>query len=342
MGLTGREGKVLEIIIETYVDTAEPVGSRAVSKLMNYRLSAATIRHIMYDLEEQGYLYKPYSVSGRIPTSKAFRYYVNTLVNFKVPAKRDLQLISNFIKPNYSHVEEAMIDASRALAAISRYAGIVVEPKLDTMQFKGVEFVALSPTSLLILFIASSGMVYKRIISLEENIPISVLESMKQYMNERFQGLTFLELRTRLLEDIKKDREDFKTLLSKIKTSLDSLIVDGEKREVYLEGTSKIIGIPEFTDILKVKEIFRALEQKEKLLSILDKCLAQNDVVVIVGEESEIKEMKDMSIIASPFSINAKSSGVVGVIGPLRMDYSKLVPLVHYTAKVLTNFLTKM
>jgi len=184
-------------------------------------------------------------------------------------------------------------------------------------------------------------MVYKRIISLEENIPISVLESMKQYMNERFQGLTFLELRTRLLEDIKKDREDFKTLLSKIKTSLDSLIVDGEKREVYLEGTSKIIGIPEF-DILKVKEIFRALEQKEKLLSILDKCLAQNDVVVIVGEESEIKEMKDMSIIASPFSINEKSSGVVGVIGPLRMDYSKLVPLVHYTAKVLTNFLTKM
>lgn len=342
MALTEREGKILEIIIETYVETAQPVGSKAVSRSLNHKLSSATIRHIMYDLEEQGYLYKPYAVSGRIPTSKAFRYYVDTLVNLRLPAKRDIQVISNFIKPSYSYVEEAMIDVSRALAAISRYAGIVVEPKLNIMQFKGVEFVRLSSTSLLILFITSSGMVYKRILTLEENISRDLLESMKQYMNEKFEGLTFSELRRRLLEDIKKDREDFRILISKIRESLESLIETGEKREIYIEGTSKIIGIPEFTDILKVREIFKALEQKERLLSILDRCLAQDDVVVIVGEECEIKEMKEMSIIASPFAINEKSAGVLGVIGPLRMDYSKLIPVVNYTAKMLTDFLTNM
>ncbi len=342
MGLTEREGKILEIIIETYVDTAQPVGSSVVAKLMNNKLSSATIRHIMYELEEQGYLFKPYAVSGRIPTTKAFRYYVDTFVDLKLPAKKDIRLITHFIKPSYSYVEDAMIDASRALAAISRYAGIVVEPKLNTMVFKGVEFVPLSKVSLLVLFITSSGMVYKRILTLEEKIERSILESMKQYMNEKFEGLTFSELKKRLKEDIEKDREDFKLLISKIRDSLNSLIESGEKREIYIEGTSKIIGIPEFTDILKLREIFKALEQKERLLSILDRCLSEKEVVVIVGEEWEIKELKEMSIIASPFAVDEKSTGVLGVIGPLRMDYSKLIPVVNYTAKMLTNFLTNM
>ncbi|MCX7857546.1 MAG: heat-inducible transcriptional repressor HrcA [Deltaproteobacteria bacterium] len=342
MSLTEREGKILEIIIDTYVDTAQPVGSKAVSRALNYKLSSATVRHIMYDLEEQGYLYKPHAVSGRIPTTKAFRYYIDTLLNLRVPGKKDLQVISSFIKPSYSYVEEAMMDASRALAAISRYAGIVVEPKLNTMQFKGVEFVRLTNTSLLVLFVATSGMVYKRIITLEENIPKSLLEGMKHYMNERLEGLTFFELRSRLLEDIQKDREEFRLIISKIRESLDSLITGPEKREIYIEGTSKIIGIPEFTDIIKIREIFKALEQKEKLLSILDKSLAQNDVVVIVGEECQIKEMKEMSIIASPFAMNETSTGVLGVIGPLRMDYSKLIPVVNYTARMLSEHLTNM
>lgn len=342
MALTEREERILEIIIETYMDTAQPVGSKLVSNYLNNRLSAATIRHIMYELEEQGYLYKPYSVSGRIPTGKAFRYYVDSLSNFKAPAKRERELISSYFKQGYTHLEEVMIDTSRALAAISRYAGIVVEPKLNSMQFKRVEFVKLSNRSLLVLFITSSGMVYKRVLSLEENIPFSVLESMKQYMNERFEGLTFSELKGKLLEEIKKDTEDFKVLISKIKESLDSLIAGSEKREIYIEGTSKIIGLPEFTDIIKVREIFKALEQKEKLLSILDRCLSEKDVVVLVGEECQMREMKDMSIIASSFAINEKRAGVLGVIGPVRMDYSKLIPVVTYTAKVLTDYLTKM
>lgn len=341
MALTEREGKILEVIIETYVDTAQPVGSEAVARSLNNRFSAATVRNIMCDLEEQGYLFKPYAVSGRIPTTKAFRYYVDSLVELKLPGKRDIKVISHYIKPGYAYVEDAMIDASRALAAISRYAGIVVEPRLNTMVFKGVEFVSLSSSTLLVLFITSSGMVYKRIVSLDEKIPKGLLEGMKQYMNEKFEGLTFSELKKRLWEDIRKDREDFAVLISKIRDSLNSLIESEQNREVYIEGTAKIIGLPEFTDIVKVREILKALGQKEKLLHILDRCLQEKEVVVIVGDEWEIKEMKEMSIIASSFSIDEKSSGVLGIIGPLRMDYSKLIPVVNYTAKILTNFFTR-
>lgn len=342
MALTEREEKVLESVIEIYVETAKPVGSKAVSEYLNGRMSPATVRNLMFDLEEQGYLYKPYSVSGRIPTSKAFRHYVNTKGVLRSPGKREIQVITSFIKPSYSYIEEVMIDASRALSAISRYAGIVVEPKLKEMRFKGIEIVKLSRTSLLILFITTSGLVYKRIINYDEEIDSSLLESMKRYLNENFEGLTFKELRERIIEDMRRDEEEFGVLINKIRDSIDSLISSSETREVYIEGTSKIIGIPEFTDVMRLRELFKTLEQKERLLDLLDRCLEQNDLVVIVGEECEIKEMRGMGIIASPFGISEMTSGVLGIIGPLRMDYPKLIPLVSYTAKVLTRCLSGM
>lgn len=342
MALTEKEERVLESIIEIYVETARPVGSKAVSEYLNGRMSPATVRNLMYDLEEQGYLYKPYSVSGRIPTSKAFRYYVDTLGELRSPKKREIQLISSFIKPNYSYIEEVMIDASRALSAISKYAGVVVEPKLKEMKFKGVEFVKLSRTVLLILFITTSGLVYKRIVNYEEEIENSVLDSMKRYLNENFEGVTFKELKERILEDLKRDEEEFGVLIKKIRESLDSLISSSEEREVYIEGTSKIIGLPEFSNVMRLRELFKTLEQKERLLDLLDRCLEQNDLVVLVGEECEIKEMRGMGIIASTFGISEMSSGILGIIGPLRMDYPKLIPVVSYTAKMLTRCLSGM
>jgi len=340
--LNDREKMVLELIMDGYINSAEPVGSGTIAKSIREKLSAATIRNVMASLEEQGFLYKPHVVAGRIPTYKAYRYYVNSLSTQRVPGKRELQVLETMLKPHYSYVEEIMEDASRVLAAISRYTSIVVEPKVDTMLFKEIEFVKLSRRTLLAVFVTSSGMVHTRLVNTDEDLDMAMLTSMKTYMNEKFSGVPFCALKDGILEDIKKDREAYCRILAKVKETLETIINEESTREVYLEGTSKMIGVPEFSDIERLKGLFQAFEKKEKLLKLLDNCIREEGIHVMIGSESDIKEMRDMSIITSTYRVGEKSFGVLGVIGPIRMNYSRIIPIVNYAAKTVTDILMMM
>jgi len=340
--LNDREKMVLELIMDGYINSAEPVGSGTIAKSIREKLSAATIRNVMASLEEQGLLYKPHVVAGRIPTYKAYRYYVNSLSTQRVPGKRELQVLETMLKPHYSYVEEIMEDASRVLAAISRYTSIVVEPKVDTMLFKEIEFVKLSRRTLLAVFVTSSGMVHTRLVNTDEDLDMAMLTSMKTYMNEKFSGVPFYALKDGILEDIKKDREAYCRILAKVKETLETIINEESTREVYLEGTSKMIGVPEFSDIERLKGLFQAFEKKEKLLKLLDNCIREEGIHVMIGSESDIKEMRDMSIITSTYRVGEKSFGVLGVIGPIRMNYSRIIPIVNYAAKTVTDILMMM
>lgn len=338
--LNDREKMVLELIMERYINVAEPIGSGTISKTIKDRLSPATIRNVMADLEEQGFLHKPHVVAGRVPTYKAYRYYVNRISALKTPGKKELQALDTMLKPHYSYVEEIMEDASKVLAAISKYTSIVVEPKVDMMLFKEVEFVKLSSRTVLAVFVTSSGMVHTRMVNTDEEFGMSMLNSMKAYMNEKFSGVPFYALKHGILEDIKKDKENYSRLLAKIKETLETIIDEEDTREIYMEGTSKMIEVHEFSDIERLKGLFQAFEKKEKLLKMIDECLREEGIHVIIGSESDIKEMSDMSIITSTYRIGEKSFGVIGVIGPIRMNYSKIIPLVTYAAKTVTNILT--
>ncbi|OPY80870.1 MAG: Heat-inducible transcription repressor HrcA [Syntrophorhabdus sp. PtaU1.Bin153] len=340
--LNDREKMVLELIMEGYINSAEPVGSGTIAKSIREKLSAATIRNVMASLEEQGFLYKPHVVAGRIPTYKAYRYYVSSLSTLRVPGKKELQALEMMLKPHYSYVEEIMEDASKVLAAISRYTSIVVEPKVDTMLFKEIEFVKLSRRTLLTVFVTSSGIVHTRLVNTDEDLDMAMLTSMKTYMNEKFGGVPFYALKDGILEDIKRDREAYCRILAKIKETLEAIIDETSTREVYLEGTSKMIGVPEFSDIERLKGLFQAFEKKEKLLRLLDNCIHEEGIHVMIGSESDIKEMRDMSIITSTYRVGEKSFGVLGVIGPIRMNYSRIIPIVNYTAKTVTDILMMM
>ncbi len=341
--LTAREKKVLELIMSGYISSAEPVGSRTLSKMIGSAWSPATIRNVMVGLEEQGFLYKPHVVAGRIPTGKAFRYYVNSLLTpFRPLGKREMHVLESFTSHRYSHVEEIMGDASRALANLCKYTGIVVEPKVDFMLFKEVEFVKLSRTTILAVFVTSSGMVHTRLVATEEEFSQELLHGMKGYMNERCEGLPFYSVRKRIVEDMAKDREAFQYLMDKIMDVLEQIMNREEAREVYLEGTSRFIGVPELSDINRLRELFHALEKKEKLLKLFDRSVEQEGINVIIGTETEVKEMRDMSIITSCYEIDQKHQGVLGVIGPLRMDYSRIIPIVRYTAQAVTDLLRIM
>jgi heat-inducible transcriptional repressor len=340
--LTDRETKVLELVMDSYINSAEPIGSRTIAKTIRNRLSSATIRNVMADLEERGFLYKPHVVAGRIPTYKAFRYYVNSMLVLREPGKKELQVLATLIKPRYSQVEDIMEDASRVLAAISKFASIVVEPKVDTMLFQEIEFVKLSRYTILIVFVTSSGMVHTRLVDTKENLSIEALNSMKRYMNERFSGIPFYALKDGIFEDMKYDREVMSKLLEKIRDSLDTILDEENQRDIYIEGASKMIDVPEFADMERLKELFRALEKKERLLRLLDTCQKGEGINVIIGSESDIKELRGLSIITSTYRIGEKSLGILGVIGPVRMNYSRIIPMVNYTAKTVSDMLRIM
>ena len=340
--LSDRERSVLELIVENYIVFAEPIGSITVSRAMKKKLSSATIRNIMGELEELGFLYKPHAVAGRVPTPQAFRYYVNSLPAPGVPGKKDLRALEMLSHLRYAYTEEAMADASRVLAAISRCASIVVEPKVDTMLFKEVEFVRLSRSTILIVFVTTSGMVHRRFVDSSEDLEQSVLDDMKSYMNERFSGMPFYALKENIIKDMRRDRENFQHLYQKIQDALDVLVGEEEKREIYIEGASKMIGVPEFSDVGKLKDLFKALENKERLIKLLDQYLSEKGIHVILGSESAMKGMEGMSIIASAYRIGQDSYGLLGIIGPMRMNYSRLIPIVDYTARAVTDLFKMM
>jgi heat-inducible transcriptional repressor len=340
--LTERERMVLELILDSYITSAEAIGSRTIAKTIRNRLSSATIRNIMADLEEQGFLYKPHVVAGRIPTYKAFRYYVDSMVVLRNPGRKEMQVLESLFKPRYAHVEGVMEDASKVLASISKFTSIVVEPRVNTMLFKEIEFVKLSHHTILIVFVTSAGIVHSRIVDTGENLGSDLLNGMKHYMNERFSGVPFYALKEGVLEDVQKDKESYRKLLSKIKESLENIIEEEDQREIHIEGTSKMMDMPEFSDLARLKELFHTLERKEKLLRLLDGCLKEEGIHIIMGTESDIKEMRDLSIITSTYRIGEKSYGVLGVIGPIRMNYSRIIPIVNYTAKTLTDILSIM
>jgi len=340
--LNDRERSVLELIVENYIVFAEPIGSITISKAMKKKVSSATIRNTMSELEELGFLYKPHAVAGRVPTPKAFRYYVNNLPASGVPGKRELKALETLSRLRYAYTEEVMADASRVLAAISRCPSIVVEPRVDTMLFKEVEFVRLSRDTILIVFVTTSGMVHRRFVDTGEDIEQGVLDEMKHYMNERFSGMPFYALKENIINDMRKDRENFQTLYRKIQDALDVLVGEEEKREIYIEGASKMIGIPEFSDVEKLKDLFKALENKERLIQLLDRYLSEEGINVILGSESDMKGMEGMSIITSAYRIGQNSYGLLGIIGPMRMNYSRLIPIVGYTARAVTDLFKLM
>lgn len=340
--LSERETKVLELIMNSYILSAEPVGSRTLSKLINNRWSSATIRNVMGDLEEQGFLYKPHVVAGRVPTPKAFRYYVNSLLVPRALGKKDLQVLGNLVTHKYSHVEEIMGDASRMLASMCKYAGIVVEPRMDFMLFKEVEFVKMSKSTVLVMFVTSSGMVHTRLVNTSEEMPLELLADMKGYMNEKCEGLPFYSLRRKVLDDLTRDRDNFHALMDRVMDVLEDIMGNEEAREVYIEGASKMIDVPELSNVTRLKELFRAFEKKEKLLKLLDKSMEREGIHVIIGSESDVKEMRDMSIITATYRIDQRNRGILGVIGPLRMNYSRIIPIVDHTAQAVSDLLRFM
>jgi heat-inducible transcriptional repressor len=337
--LSDRMKRVLEIIVEDYITSAEPVGSKAVSMESALLLSPASIRGVMAELEEMGLVYQPHTSAGRIPTEKGFRFYVDFIVDVHELGDRERQLIRSRFASLQTETGELFREASRILSSSSRHLGVVWAPRTDLVVLQHIEFVKLKKHLILALLVSTSGMVQNRIVEVEEDYSQSDLDSFSEYLNGLLSGLTLRQVREKILEQMRLEKMAYDHLFDEaLKLSQKALSSVGDA-DVFIDGRTNILEEPEFSSLSQMRDLFRAFEEKATMIRLLDTCLEPQGVKIAIGSESQIREMETCSLITSTYSFGGKVLGALGVIGPRRMNYSKVIPLVDYTAKLVTEIL---
>jgi heat-inducible transcriptional repressor len=337
--LTERQREVLRAVIQDYILTAEPVGSRRVARQYGFRLSPATIRNIMADLEEVGYLAQPHTSAGRIPTDLGYRYYVDSLMDRRRLSRAEESMIEKRFRPTRGEVGELMRETTKVLSSLSRSVGVVLAPRRDHLTVKRIEFVQLSGGRILVILIAKSGQVQHRAVIIDEMIPREELSRIARLLNELLEGgKTLPQVRALLVKKMSEEKARYVELLRKALTLSQRSLEAGE---VYIGGTTNIMGQPEFADIEKMRAIFTAFEEQSKLVKILDQCLAHEGLTITIGFENTVLELQGMSLVTAPYWCGDELLGALGVIGPTRMEYSKIIPLVDFTAKLVSRYLTE-
>ncbi|HJV67047.1 MAG TPA: heat-inducible transcriptional repressor HrcA [Geomonas sp.] len=336
--LSDRGKRILEAVIEDYIATAEPVGSRTLTRSHGLDLSPATVRNVMSDLEEMGLLVSPHTSSGRVPTEKAYRLYVNSILEVKNITRDKQDEIRRRCRLAGKDVGQVLKETSRLLSTTSSYMGVVMAPRLASNLFHQIEFVKLPGHRILAILISQSGTVQNRLIEVEEDIHPEDLVRMANYLNEQLQGLTIAQVRERLLSEMQSEKVRYDSMMARA-LALSEQTISDESPQLFLEGQANILEQPEFADAGRMREIFRAFEKKSLLLDLLDRAMQAQGVQIFIGSESHLLRMEGMSLITSTYMTGKDTVGVLGVIGPTRMGYGRVIPIVDYTAKLISRLL---
>ena len=337
--LSDRSRKILEAIIEEHIATAQPIGSKAITRFQAISLSPASVRNVMAELEELGYLRSPHTSAGRIPTEKAYRYYVDSLLRVSCLDRARQDEIEQHYQRRGRQMAELLREASRTLSAVAHYTGLVMVPRLQSTVFRRIEFVRLSNRQVLAVFITQSGMIQNRLIETAEEFSPAELEQITNYLNRAMSGLSIREARALIIAEMAREKALYDRLLQRAFRLSEEALSELDDGEVIIEGTSHLLDQPEFSDLERMKRIFRAFEQKSLLLNLLDRGLQAKGVQVIIGGEAECPELAGCSLITANYSGRRGTLGSLGVIGPNRMPYSTLIPIVGYTASLISRML---
>jgi heat-inducible transcriptional repressor len=339
--LNPRNRAILDAIVRDYIETAEPVGSRAISKKNDIRLSPATIRNIMSDLEDIGLIAQPHVSAGRVPTETGLRFYVNSILELRPLAESEKRRIQNYLRESSQEVDELLKTTSRMLAVVTEQAAVVSRPKSSVTVFKHIEFIKLREQLVLMVLVTQSGLVQNKILEIDEDLSQTELDRLTQYLNELLSNLTLDQLKQKVLEEMKKDKDDFDALLSKALEISNQAFQEESEGEVYIEGRTNLMRYPEFSQIEILRNLFKAFEEKSTIIRLLDKSINASGIQIFIGSENQINEMEGCSVITAAYTKGDYPIGTLGVIGPTRMDYNRVIPIVDYTAKVVSRILEK-
>ena len=336
--LTEREKNILETFFREFIISGHPVSSRQISRSGRLNLSSATVRNVMSDLEEMGLVTRPHKSAGNVPTRKGMRYYLDRLVRVTPLTLYEIRRIENEVRAGFDHAT-IMKEACRLLSDLSRYAGLVVPPKIDMMIFHRLEIFKIQDGKAVAILISSSGDVYRTIFDLDENTTQDELDRRSEYLNRNMAGLNFREVRAKVEEEIKKESIIYYRMMMRLLFMDDSFLM--KQDEIYIGGEARVLIRASDSDFEAARGIMAALEEKKKLVSLLDGIKGGKGTTIIFGDETEYDEMKECSIIASQFGRNDQNLGMLGVMGPKRMDFPRLIPLVDYTAMYISRALSR-
>ncbi len=341
--LDERSREILALLIKTHISTGQPVGSRAIARLSSEGLSAATVRNIMAELEQAGYLQQPHTSAGRIPTDKGYRFYVDHILEKTRLSEVDETTIQRgMLGKQWPSAEQLMTRASHLLSHLSESVGIVVSPRFSTDLIRHIEFVRLSDGRILVVTVSRAGIVQDRLIRLESNFTQDELDRTARYINANFSGMSLVGIRAELLKRMAEEKALYDRLLQNAILLCEKGLSETEEAEaeVFVEGTSNILTKPDFADLERLRELFRLFEEKSRLVKLLNECIAtQPPIGVRIGAENGLPGLQGCAVITSTYSYGHQVMGSLGVVGPMRMEYARMINVVDYVARLLEQAL---
>lgn len=340
--LETRRNKILATIIDAYIRSASPVGSSDISK--RFRLSGfspATVRNVMAELEELGYLTQPHVSAGRIPTEKAYRYYVDTLMEDEQLIPEEREIVEREYLLEHEEVEDIFEKTSQLLSMLTHYAGIILFPKVTLDTFSHLELISVEPNRVLVVLVTSSSLVKNAMVELRHKMSQEELQRISQFLNWKLKGLTLGEIRDYLLrKSLEEDEPSFLLLKEGLEIINASQLLEQTDR-LRLEGTGFIVEQPEFKDPMRRRSILKALEEKKDLLEIMNDDLGKEGVKIHIGSENRFESMRDCSFVVSSYKAKDKALGALGVLGPVRMFYPRAISVVRFVTDKLGQVLTR-
>ena len=339
-----REREILRALVQDHIRTGEPVASQPLLARHDLECSPATIRSVMADLEELGFLAKPHASSGRVPTALGYRLYVETLLRVRPPPAADRERIEKLAHdaPDVTTLLEGTADL---LHSLSHHAGVVTTPAPAADPVRQVEFVRLRENRVLAVFVSGAGIVTNKLVQLDFPMDAAELEQAANYLNEKLRAAadatqTLAALRDRILEDMRVDQSDLQTLLAKALALAEQTFTGAPEERVFVEGESSFLDAPEFREVQKARALLKTFAEKDRILRVLDRVLRAQEVQIFIGAESEFAGIPDVSVVAAPYGRGGHVLGTLAVVGPTRMNYARVIPLVDATAREITRALS--
>ena len=340
-----RKKEILGAIVRSHIATGQPVGSFALAEQSSERLSSATIRNICAELEDEGYLSHPHTSAGRVPTDKGYRHYVDNLAGAKKLSRSDVAHIKQRLldEESLTSARQLMSRTSRLLSQLSGNVGIVVSPSFNKDVLRHIEFVRLEDSRILVITVSSAARVQDHVIRIDVEFSQDELNSTARYLIDNFYGWTLPEIRDELLRRMTEEKELYDKLLRNAVLLCSRSLLEGDRPDVFIEGASNILAMPDFADSERMRALFKMFEQKSRIIKILNECIegdGRKEVAVRIGSENRSLDLRDCTVIATAcFHSGGIAVGSIGVVGPVRIEYDRMIGIVDYIAKLFEHVL---
>src|ERR1043166_9280101 len=336
--LDGRAREVLREIVMQHVATGEAISSRSLAKCGRFQLSPASLRNVMADLEDLGYLAQPHTSAGRVPTDRGYRFFINYLMKSRMLTQRERETIDEQVGPS-TEIDHVLHEASLTLSRLADQVGVVFMPTLLQFAIRSMDFVLVAESKILCVIVGTNGVVVNKVVETRLTFKRDELEKIGRFISGEFFGLTLDQIRRRLVRMTEEERAMHDQILQKtIALGIEAVNdVRTNDNDLYVEGAASILTKPEFSDTMALRKTFLALQEKEKLIDLLNSCLTEEGLQILIGSESDFTHVHNFSIVAKSYGSHNAPLGVVGIIGPMRMEYARMAPLVDYIGRALSR-----